>query len=88
MPRAVERTAPEPRVEALRRAPQRCRAYGGSMSAVFRRILVPTDFSEASDAAWQLARRLGGHDATLVALNVIAPLYPDVASSNVGATSG
>jgi universal stress protein A len=53
--------------------------------AAFKRILVPINFSETSDAAWRLACDLAGPETTLIAVNVTAPLYPDVVYANVGA---
>jgi nucleotide-binding universal stress UspA family protein len=52
---------------------------------MFQRILVPIDFSPAAAAAWDLACELAGSKATLVALNVVPPLYPDVAYANLPA---
>jgi nucleotide-binding universal stress UspA family protein len=52
-------------------------------AAPFRRIVVPVDFSEASEAAWRLAGRLSARDTTLVALNVVVPpLALNVAYAN------
>lgn len=52
----------------------------------FRRIVVAVDFSEVSDAAWQLAGRLGGRDGALLALNVVVtPPLPNVAYANIPA---
>ena len=54
--------------------------------SIFRRIVVAVDFSEASDAAWRLAARLGGRESNLVALNVVAPpVVPNVAYANIPA---
>lgn len=47
---------------------------------VFRRILVPTDFSPQSEAAWGLARRLAravGAEIVLLHVFVEAPLYSE-----------
>jgi nucleotide-binding universal stress UspA family protein len=52
---------------------------------LFHRILVATDFSDAAEAAWRMACRLAGPDTTLHAVNVVPPLYPDVAYANLGA---
>jgi len=52
---------------------------------IFRRILVPIDFSPRSDAAWRIACDLAGADTTLIALNVVTQLYPDVVYANVRA---
>jgi nucleotide-binding universal stress UspA family protein len=49
---------------------------------VFRRILVPTDFSPQSEAAWDLARRLAravGAEIVLLHAFVEAPLYSESA---------
>jgi nucleotide-binding universal stress UspA family protein len=49
---------------------------------VFRRILVPTDFSPQSEAAWGLARRLAravGAEIVLLHVFVEAPLYSESA---------
>ncbi len=49
---------------------------------VFRRILVPTDFSQQSEAAWALARRLAravGAEVVLLHVFVEAPLYSESA---------
>src|ERR1043165_6606815 len=51
----------------------------------FKRILVPIDFSPTSDGAWRMACDLAGADATLIAVNVVTSLYPDVVYANVGA---
>jgi nucleotide-binding universal stress UspA family protein len=52
----------------------------------FRRILVPVDFSAASDAAWRLAEQLAGRGGTLIALNVVVrPPMPNVAYANIPA---
>lgn len=54
--------------------------------SVFRRILVPVDFSAPSTAAWRLAGRLGSRESTVIALNVVAtPAVPNVAYANVPA---
>jgi nucleotide-binding universal stress UspA family protein len=52
---------------------------------MFQRIVVATDFSAASAAALDVAGRLAGRATTLVALNAIPPLYPDVAYANLPA---
>ena len=52
---------------------------------MFRRIVVATDFSKASALAWDVALQLAGPGTTLVALNVVVPLYPDVAYANLPA---
>src|SRR6185503_20654260 len=47
---------------------------------VFRRMLVPTDFSPQSEAAWGLARRLAravGAEIVLLHAFVEAPLYSE-----------
>ncbi len=49
---------------------------------VFRRVLVPTDFSPQSEAAWGLAQRLAravGAEVVLVHVFVEAPLYSESA---------
>ncbi len=48
--------------------------------AVFARILVPTDFSAASEVAWRTARRLAGalgSDLVLIHVMVEAPLFSE-----------
>jgi nucleotide-binding universal stress UspA family protein len=52
---------------------------------IFRRILVPISFSRTSGGAWRMACDLAGVDTTLIAVNVVTPLYPDVVYANVGA---
>ena len=49
---------------------------------VFRRVLVPTDFSPQSEAAWGLAQRLAravGAEIALLHVFVEAPLYSESA---------
>ena len=49
---------------------------------VFRRVLVPVDFSPQSEAAWELARRLAravGAEVVLLHVFVEAPLYSESA---------
>ena len=52
---------------------------------MFQRILVPIDFSDASAGAWHLASRLADRTTTLFVVNVVPPLYPDVAYANLPA---
>jgi nucleotide-binding universal stress UspA family protein len=52
---------------------------------MFERILVPIDFSPDAAKAWELACRLAGAETTLLALNVVTAVYPDVAYANVPA---
>ncbi len=52
---------------------------------IYRRIVVPVDFSPASEAAWRHAQAIAGPDATITAVNIVTAPYPDVAYANIGA---
>jgi nucleotide-binding universal stress UspA family protein len=52
---------------------------------VFRRILVPYDFSDAATAALEVATDLAvQHDGTLTVVHAIAPVYPVSALAGAG----
>ena len=51
----------------------------------YRSIVVPVDFSAASEAAWRRAQELAAPGATIGAGNVATPPYPDVAYANIPA---
>jgi nucleotide-binding universal stress UspA family protein len=54
---------------------------------VFYRIVVPTDFSDCSEEAWRLARRVAAAGGELVLLHVLseAPLYRESPTTDVRA---
>jgi nucleotide-binding universal stress UspA family protein len=54
---------------------------------VFYRIVVPTDFSDCSEEAWRLARRVAAAGGELVLLHVLseAPLYRESLTTDVHA---